>query len=90
MKNNQPLLNEEIILDEDTVIVSKTDLKGIITYVNDEFIRISGYSEAELIGRNHNIVRHPDVPAAAFRDLWDTIKAGKPWSGLVKNRAKSG
>ncbi len=90
MKINQPVSNEEIHLDTDTVIVSKTDLKGIITYVNDEFIRISGYSEAELLGKNHNIVRHPDVPAAAFQDLWDTIVAGRPWTGLVKNRARNG
>ena len=90
MKINHPVNNEEVHLDEDTVIVSKTDLKGSITYVNDEFTRISGYSEAELLGKNHNIVRHPDVPPAAFKDLWETIEAGRPWTGFVKNRAKSG
>ncbi|HEB95354.1 MAG TPA: PAS domain S-box protein [Sedimenticola thiotaurini] len=90
MKINEPVTDVEIPMQEDSVIVSKTDLKGIITYCNHTFVEISGYSEAELIGRNHNIVRHPDVPAAAFQDLWDTIRAGRPWIGIVKNRAKSG
>ncbi|KRT56418.1 PAS domain-containing protein [endosymbiont of Ridgeia piscesae] len=90
MKVNQPVTGVEIPLQEDTIIVSTTDLKGMITSANGAFIEISGFSEAELLGRNHNIVRHPDVPAAAFQDLWDTIKRGHPWTGIVKNRAKSG
>ncbi len=90
MKVNQPVTGVEIPLQEDTIIVSTTDLKGMITSANGAFIEISGFSEAELLGRNHNIVRHPDVPAAAFQDLWDTIKKGHPWTGIVKNRAKSG
>ena len=71
-------------------IVSKTDINGIITYVNDEFCKISGYSKEELIGKNHNIVRHPDVPKAHFKRFWDTILAKKIWKGTVKNRAKDG
>ncbi|MFZ6752652.1 methyl-accepting chemotaxis protein [Undibacterium sp. Dicai25W] len=71
-------------------IVSKTDLKGIITYCNPYFIEISGYEQAELIGKPHNLVRHPDMPEAAFADLWGTIKEGLPWSGIVKNRCKNG
>nr|WP_310737524.1 methyl-accepting chemotaxis protein [Inhella gelatinilytica] len=71
-------------------IVSRTDLKGRITYVNDDFIEASGFVESELIGQAHNIVRHPDMPPEAFQDLWDTLKAGRPWSGMVKNRRKNG
>lgn len=80
----------ERMLADDDIIVSKTDLSGNITYVNDAFIRISGFSKEELIGSPQNIVRHPDMPREAFRDFWETIKAGKPWSGMVKNRCKNG
>ncbi|WP_353662888.1 PAS domain-containing protein [Hydrogenimonas sp. SS33] len=73
---------------EDEVIISRTDLKGIITYVNDTFARISGYAPEELIGKPHNILRHPDMPKSAFKDLWDTIKAEKTWEGYVKNMRK--
>jgi len=72
------------------IIVSKTDTKGIITYVNDEFCRISGYSKEELLGKSHNIVRHPDVSKAVYDDLWNTIKNGKIWKGEIKNRKKDG
>ncbi len=71
-------------------IVSKTDINGIITYVNEEFCKISGYSKEELIGKNHNIVRHPDVPKEHFKRFWDRILAKKIWKGTVKNRAKDG
>jgi methyl-accepting chemotaxis protein len=71
-------------------IVSKTDAKGVMTYVNRQFIEVSGFTGRELIGQAHNLVRHPDMPAAAFKDLWDTVKAGKPWNGIVKNRCKNG
>ncbi|MRI59077.1 MAG: PAS domain-containing sensor histidine kinase [Epsilonproteobacteria bacterium] len=71
-------------------IVSKTDINGIITYVNEEFCKISGYSKEELIGKNHNIVRHPDVPKAKFERFWKTILAKRIWKGTVKNRAKDG
>jgi len=77
------------IVDEN-LIVSKTDLKGKITYVNKEFERISGYSEEELLGKPHNIIRHPDMKPEVFKDLWDTIRAKKVWRGLVKNRKKNG
>ncbi|WP_281951568.1 PAS domain S-box protein [Nitrosophilus kaiyonis] len=71
-------------------IVSKTDINGIITYVNEEFCKISGYTKDELIGQNHNIVRHPDVPKETFERFWKTILAKKIWKGTVKNRAKNG
>ncbi len=75
---------------EKSNIVSKTDTKGIITFVNDEFCAISGYTKKELIGKNHNIVRHPDVPASTFKTLWNTIKAKEIYKSTVKNRAKDG
>jgi methyl-accepting chemotaxis protein len=82
--------NQEYILTKNDLIVSKTDLKGIITFVNDDLVRITGYSRAELIGASHNIFRHPDMPKEAFSDLWKTIKHQFTWSGLVKNKTKSG
>jgi PAS domain S-box-containing protein len=90
MRVNEPITNKEIELPEGTILVSKTDLGGRITFVNQAFIEVSGYSEEELIGAPHNLVRHPHMPPAAFADLWTTIKAGKPWEGIVKNRAKNG
>lgn len=91
MKNNGPVTgNEKLWSAEMGYIVSKTDLKGIITYANKLFIDISGYTEEELIGSPHNILRHPDVPAIAFKNLWDTLKSGEAWQGLVKNRTKNG
>jgi len=71
-------------------IISKTNLKGQITAINRTFLEISGFSTAELINKQHNIVRHPDMPAVAFLDLWDTVKKEKPWKGFVKNRVKNG
>ena len=90
MKNNQPVTQREIPFPPNTCPVSRTDLKGIITHANDAFVELSGYSREELIGKNHNIIRHPDMPEAAFRDLWATVKSGLPWRGLVKNRRKNG
>ncbi|MCF6200865.1 MAG: PAS domain S-box protein, partial [Hydrogenimonas sp.] len=75
---------------ESSNIVSKTDINGIITFVNDEFCKISGYSREELIGQNHNIVRHPDVPASNFKRLWETILNKKIFKSTVMNRAKDG
>ncbi|WP_174875101.1 methyl-accepting chemotaxis protein [Vogesella oryzae] len=75
---------------ENTAIVSKTDLSGMITYANDAFVSISGYRRDELIGQPHNLVRHPDMPSFAFEDLWKTLESGKPWRGIVKNRTKDG
>lgn len=90
MKNNQPITQNEVQMKEGSILVSRTNLKGVITYCNDDFIEISGFTEKELIGKNHNVVRHPDMPPAAFADLWRTVKSGKPWNGIVKNRAKNG
>ncbi len=90
MKINEPVTDREVVMDDDALLVSTTDTKGIITSANRAFIQISGFTRDELIGRNHNIVRHPDMPPEAFEDLWRTIKENRPWSGLVKNRAKNG
>ncbi len=90
MKINTPVTDKQLHMEDGTILVSKTDRKGIITYCNRNFIEISGFSESELIGKNHNLVRHPDMPPEAFQDLWDTVHAGKPWSGIVKNRCKNG
>lgn len=90
MKINEPVTDREVPFPKDTILVSKTDRKGIVTYANPAFVAISGYSEQELLGKNHNLVRHPDMPPEAFKDLWDTVKAGRTWTGIVKNRAKSG
>ncbi len=90
MRQNLPVTGVERSFNPGEFIVSKTDTRGLITYVNKTFLEISGFTEAELIGAPHNIVRHPDMPPAAFKDLWDTLGRGKPWSGLVKNRCKNG
>jgi methyl-accepting chemotaxis protein len=90
MRTNLPVTQTEITLTDSTLIVSKTDLKGRITYINRDFLEISGFTEAELIGEPHNLVRHPDMPVEAFEDLWKTLKEGRPWTGYVKNRCKNG
>ncbi len=90
MRNNQPVTNKEVEMKEGSILVSITDTRGIITMCNQDFIDISGYAENEILGQPHNLVRHPDMPAAAFQDLWETIQAGKPWIGYVKNRCKNG
>lgn len=83
--------NQFLDLLESEFIISKTDPKGRITYANDLFCKISGYTREELIGKPHNIIRHPDMPKAVFKELWDTIKVKKkPWKGFVKNRTKDG
>lgn len=83
-------MSAEIKLSKDTMIVSETDLKGTIIYANDDFCKIAGYIKDELIGQHHNIVRHQDMPKAAFKDLWDTIQKGDTWKGIVKNTTKNG
>jgi len=90
MRVNLPVTEIEYPLDDDTLILSTTDTKGRITYINQTFIEVSGFSEEELIGKAHNLVRHPDMPPEAFEDLWNTLKSGLPWTGLVKNRRKNG
>lgn len=78
----------ETTVPEDELIISRTDLDGIITYVNETFAQISGYSADELIGKPHNIVRHPDMPRAVFKELWSTVQSKQQWSGIVKNLRK--
>jgi aerotaxis receptor len=90
MRNNQPITQKEVPYPKGKYIVSRTDLKGVITYANSTFIDISGFTEHEVVGQSHNLVRHPDMPPAAFRSLWDTVKEGRPWRGIVKNRCKNG
>ncbi len=90
MRTNLPVTNVEHVMQDHETIVSKTDLRGKITYANPDFLNISGFSEAELLGSPHNIVRHPDMPVEAFADFWRTLKSGKAWTGLVKNRCKNG
>lgn len=80
----------EYSLDDDTTLMSTTDLNSYITHANDTFVQVSGYTLDELIGQPHNLVRHPDMPKAAFADMWATLKKGEPWSGIVKNRRKNG
>ena len=90
MRNNQPVTHVERQVQEGAFIVSTTDPRGIITSANDEFVRLSGFNLNELVGQPHNLVRHPEMPAAAFKDLWETVQKGKPWHGMVKNRCKNG
>ena len=90
MRVNTPITQKEYVLNEGMTIVSTTDLQGNINYANQYFIEVSGFSEMELLGAPQNILRHPDMPAEAFADLWDTIKTGMPWTGMVKNRCKNG
>ncbi len=91
MRVNEPITNREVAdYPENELLVSRTDTAGRITFVNAAFTKVSGYSESELMGAPHNLIRHPHMPPEAFGDLWTTIQAGRPWEGLVKNRAKSG
>jgi aerotaxis receptor len=90
MKTNLPVTNTESEFKDSAILISKTDLKGVITSANNDFINISGFSEEELVGKSHNIVRHPDMPVEAFADLWNTVQKGKLWNGTVKNRCKNG
>ena len=90
MRKNLPVTDVEYPIGDETLIVSRTDTKGKITYFNDDFLAASGFSPDELMGQPHNIIRHPDMPPEAFQNLWDTLNAGKPWVGAVKNRRKDG
>lgn len=90
MRTNMPVTDRRVRLQPGQTLVTKTDLQGRITFVNQAFIDISGFSEQELVGENHNVVRHPDMPEAAFRDLWSTLELGRPWVKMVKNRCKNG
>ncbi len=90
MKSHAPVTQQEYLLDVDTTLMSTTDTQSNITYANSSFIRVSGYSDTELIAQPHNLVRHPDMPAEAFADMWYTLQQGDSWTGLVKNRRKNG
>ncbi len=90
MRKNHPVTTTETILPENEFIYSRTDLKGVITEVNDAFCAVSGFSREEMLGQPHNMVRHPDMPEAAFKDMWEDLKTGRPWRGIVKNRRKDG
>ncbi len=83
-------MNKEIEYSDDMMIVSETCTKGIINYANEDFIKMSEYTKEELEGQPHSILRHYDMPKAAFEDLWSTVKAGKTWNGIVKNKTKNG
>ncbi len=90
MRNNGPVTNTEYVLPDDEVIITHTDPGGRITYANPAFVTSSEFSLEECLGQPQNIVRHPDMPREAFADMWQTIRAGKSWTGIVKNRRKSG
>lgn len=90
MRKNLPVTQREIHIPEGVRLISTTTLKGVITYCDDDFVAISGYTRDELIGQAHNLIRHPDMPPAVFADMWKYLKEGRAWMGIVKNRAKSG
>ncbi len=90
MRMNLPVTGRDVSISDTANILSTTDLNGDITYVNPDFIKISGFEESELLGQHHNIVRHPDMPTEAFADLWSSVRGGSSWMGMVKNRCKNG
>lgn len=90
MRNNQPVSQHEYLFDDHATLMSTTDLNSYITYANDAFIDVSGFTADEINGQPHNLVRHPDMPPEAFADMWATLKQGEPWTALVKNRRKNG
>ncbi|MEI7614455.1 MAG: PAS domain-containing protein, partial [Betaproteobacteria bacterium] len=90
MRQNLPVTNVETLLPEGEFIYSRTDLKSIIVEANAAFCNVSGYPREEMIGQPHNMVRHPDMPEAAFEDMWRDLKSGMPWRGVVKNRRSDG
>lgn len=90
MQINSPVTQNEVPFPAGSMLVSTTDTRGIVTYCNDAFVQLSGFSREELLGQPHNVIRHPDMPAEAFRDLWDTLKKKQLWVGVLKNRCKSG
>jgi len=90
MKINQPVTQVEKSYGNAVEIISTTDLKGILRTANEDFIAMSGFEWEEPRDRNHNMIRHPDMPPEAYDDLWKHLKAGKPWMGIIKNRCKNG
>lgn len=90
MRRNTPVTQTERTFSADVKLISSTDLKGIIRHCNQAFAEVSGFTQEELIGQPHNLVRHPDMPVAAFENMWSHLKSGSPWMGIVKNRCKNG
>jgi len=90
MKKNLPVTDKERVLESHERIISSTNTKGVIEHINQDFLNISGFTEEELVKKSHNVVRHPDMPPAAFEHMWDFLKKGKQWKGIVKNRCKNG
>ena len=90
MRNNQPVTLKQYYFDDEVRLISGTDLRGHITYCNDAFVEVSGFDKSELVGKPHNLVRHPDMPSEVFKEMWACISTGKVWMGLVKNRRKNG
>ncbi len=90
MRNNTPVTQRELDYDQDLTLMSVTDTQSHIRYANAAFTQLSGFDYEELVGQPHNLVRHPDMPPEAFADMWESLKDGRPWSGLVKNRSKNG
>ncbi|WP_457565121.1 PAS domain-containing protein [Caminibacter sp.] len=88
------IINEEVKFEDvnptGRPVISKTDIRGVITYTNSIFRALSGYEKGEMVGKPHNIVRHPDMPKAIFKEMWDTILQGKEWQGVIKNLRKDG
>lgn len=90
MRVNQPVTQREVNFDDNTSILSTTETSSHIKYINNDFVRVSGFETDELLGEPHNLVRHPDMPPAAFEEMWKRLKGGRSWMGLVKNRCKNG
>lgn len=90
MRRNTPVTQNEYLLNDGSTLMSTTDTKSHITYANSAFIEASGYKEEHLLGEPHNLIRHPDMPAEAFGDMWFTLQQGETWTGLVKNRRNNG
>ncbi|MEA3482718.1 MAG: PAS domain-containing protein, partial [Pseudomonadota bacterium] len=90
MRNNQPVTQKEYKFPPHHRLISSTDKRGVIQHCNNEFVEASGFTREELIGKNHNLIRHPDMPAPVFKEMWRTLESGKSWLGLVKNRRKDG
>lgn len=89
-ENNLTVTEDGEVLYDDLYLLSQTDEKGIVTYASESFLRVAGYTEEELLGQNHNVVRHPDMPRAAFKMLWDAVQSKGFWTGYVKNAVKGG
>ncbi len=90
MKVNLPVTDHEYDYDPSLKLISTTDVRGIITHANEAFWDVSGYEQDELLHHNHNVIRHPDMPEQVFKDMWERIKEGYPWEGVIKNRRKNG